>query len=186
MKTPFDTLSQQAKIPESLGMSLKVFGCTAYVHIPKHERSKLSPCATKCVFVGYGVNQKGYRCYDPNTKKIITTMNCTFSETDYFFPHHLSSQGEREPKNNYGDCLSWFVSPPSPSIEEPIETVPVTPAEQAPSESPHPRSSAPPQPISEVCLEPEENTSIDTNGAEVEENTVDSDTGRYILQAKLG
>ncbi|XP_042019100.1 uncharacterized protein LOC121766938 [Salvia splendens] len=184
MKTPLDILSQQAQIPESLSLSPKVFGCTVYVHIPKHERTKFSPCATKCVFVGYGVNQKGYRCFDPSTKKIITTINCDFLETEFFYNHHLSSQGEKSDssQNNHGDCLSWFVSPPSHSIEDPPESVD-TVAEQAPPESPQPRPSDPPQPVSEVCqnLAPEVDTTESTNHAEMEDNTIDGDTGRYVL-----
>lgn len=32
---------------------LKVFACTAFVHIYPHQRSKLDPKATKCIFLGY-------------------------------------------------------------------------------------------------------------------------------------
>ena len=31
---------------------LKVFGCTAYVHIPDERRTKLDPKAKKCIFFG--------------------------------------------------------------------------------------------------------------------------------------
>ncbi|RVW98483.1 Retrovirus-related Pol polyprotein from transposon RE1 [Vitis vinifera] len=31
---------------------IKVFGCTAFVHIHKSQRSKLDPTATKCIFLG--------------------------------------------------------------------------------------------------------------------------------------
>ena len=39
---------------------LCVFGCSAYVHIPKVERRELDPKARKCVMLGY---QKGYQLY---------------------------------------------------------------------------------------------------------------------------
>ena len=39
---------------------VKVFGCTSFVHIHKSQRSKLDPIATKCIFLGYSPNQKGY------------------------------------------------------------------------------------------------------------------------------
>ena len=46
---------------------LKVFGCIAYVHVPDEFRRKLEPKAEKCIFVGYSLQQKGYRCYNPVT-----------------------------------------------------------------------------------------------------------------------
>nr|GEX85123.1 hypothetical protein [Tanacetum cinerariifolium] len=52
---------------------------------------KLDPCAEKCIFVGYGVNQKGYRCYSPKTHRLFTSMNCDFLETPYYYsPYPLS------------------------------------------------------------------------------------------------
>ena len=110
-------------------MSPKVFGCTICVHIPKYEEPN-SPLVLLNVFLwDTGVNQKGYRCFDPSTKKIITIINCNFLETEFFY--HLSSQGRQNPETNHGDCLSWFVSPLSPLNEEPTETVAVTAAEHA-------------------------------------------------------
>ena len=40
---------------------LRVFGSTAYVHIPKDSRGKLDSKTSKCILVGYGNVQKGYR-----------------------------------------------------------------------------------------------------------------------------
>ena len=40
---------------------LRVFGCTAYAHIPKSERGKFDSKARKCILLGYGSNTKGYR-----------------------------------------------------------------------------------------------------------------------------
>ena len=43
---------------------LRIFGCRAYAHIPGVERRKLDPKSHKCVLLGYGTEQKGYRLYD--------------------------------------------------------------------------------------------------------------------------
>ena len=43
---------------------LKVFGYIAYVHVPDGLHRKLDPKAEKCIFVGYSLQQKGYRCYN--------------------------------------------------------------------------------------------------------------------------
>ncbi|WJZ84568.1 hypothetical protein VitviT2T_004168 [Vitis vinifera] len=44
---------------------LHVFGCKAFVHIPKNEKSKLDAKTRPCVFIGYGHDELGYRFYDP-------------------------------------------------------------------------------------------------------------------------
>ena len=38
---------------------LRVFGCLYFVHLPPTERTKLSPQATKCIFLGYSTEHKG-------------------------------------------------------------------------------------------------------------------------------
>ncbi|MCO5578778.1 hypothetical protein L7F22_032624 [Adiantum nelumboides] len=48
----------------------KVFGCIAYVHVPDELRMKLDRKAKKCVFIGYLVEQKGYKCYNPVTHQV--------------------------------------------------------------------------------------------------------------------
>ena len=35
---------------------LRVFGCKAYVHIPKTLRKKLDYKCKKCIFLGYGID----------------------------------------------------------------------------------------------------------------------------------
>ena len=48
---------------------LRVFGCKAYVHIPKDERSKLDDKRKPCIFLGYSHKEFGYRIYDPSHYK---------------------------------------------------------------------------------------------------------------------
>ncbi len=59
---------------------LKVFGCIAYVHVPNELRTKLDPKAKKCVFIGYSLEQKGYRCYNPITRKMRVNKDVVFDE----------------------------------------------------------------------------------------------------------
>ncbi|XP_035838498.1 uncharacterized protein LOC110908724 isoform X1 [Helianthus annuus] len=118
LKTPLDTLSTFTKLPPPLTLPPRVFGCTVFPHIPKTERSKLDPCAEKCVFVGYGVNQKGYRCYNPSRRRVITTVHCDFLETEYYYQSHLSGQGEIE----HEDSLSWLKLIPFASEDESSHT----------------------------------------------------------------
>jgi hypothetical protein len=39
---------------------LKVFGCDAFVHVPKEKRSKLDKKEVNCIFIGYKEGMKGY------------------------------------------------------------------------------------------------------------------------------
>ncbi|CAL9003906.1 unnamed protein product [Prunus brigantina] len=59
---------------------LKVFGCLCHVLIPSVLRHKLEENSHKCIFVGYGLCEKGYRLYDPKTRKIILSRDVYFDE----------------------------------------------------------------------------------------------------------
>ncbi len=48
----------------------RVFNYIAYVHVPDEKRSKLDPKTEKCIFIGYSLKQKGYRCFNPSTRKL--------------------------------------------------------------------------------------------------------------------
>ncbi|KAG8484776.1 hypothetical protein CXB51_021144 [Gossypium anomalum] len=50
---------------------LKVFGCVCYVIVPAERRTKLEKRSVPCIFVGYSSDKKGYRIYDPSTRKIL-------------------------------------------------------------------------------------------------------------------
>ena len=59
---------------------LNIFGCIAYVHIPDELRSKLDPKEKNYVFIGYSLEQKGYRCYNPVTCEIRVSRDVVFDE----------------------------------------------------------------------------------------------------------
>ena len=50
---------------------LRVFGCRAFVHIPRDEWPKLDSKVKQCIFMGYGHEEFGYRLWEPVNKKII-------------------------------------------------------------------------------------------------------------------
>ena len=50
---------------------LKVFGCRAFVHVPRDERSKLYSKTKQCVFLGHPNEQFGYMLWDHVNKKIM-------------------------------------------------------------------------------------------------------------------
>ena len=93
-KTPLAALGSFHPIPSSHSLPPRIFGCVVYVHLPKRDRTKLEPRAARCVFLGYGVGQKGYRCLDPIHNQLYATMDCDFFEHSYFFYPASISGGE--------------------------------------------------------------------------------------------
>ena len=60
---------------------LCVFGCSAFAHVPKAERSKLDSNSRKCLLLCYGSSQKGYHLYDLEHMKVIHSRGVVFDES---------------------------------------------------------------------------------------------------------
>ena len=63
--------------------NFKVFGCTAYMHISREQRRKWDVKSVKCIFIGYSINSKGYRLWDPKAKRIHMSRDVIFFEEDF-------------------------------------------------------------------------------------------------------
>jgi hypothetical protein len=50
--------------------NLKTFGCLCYPLLRPYTNHKLSFRSKSCIFIGYGGNQRGYKCLDPKTHKV--------------------------------------------------------------------------------------------------------------------
>ncbi|CAL9010602.1 unnamed protein product, partial [Prunus brigantina] len=59
---------------------LKIFGSPCHMLIPSALRHKLEENSHKCIFVGYGLCEKGYRLFDPSTRKVILSRDVKFYE----------------------------------------------------------------------------------------------------------
>ncbi|KAH9657753.1 retrovirus-related pol polyprotein from transposon RE1 [Citrus sinensis] len=91
-QTPFQVLNDAIMSPNVPNLPPHVFGCVAFVHLPQQD--KLSPRALRCVFVGYALHQKGYRCYHPPSRKIYITMDVVFHEDIMYYLSESEFQGE--------------------------------------------------------------------------------------------
>jgi hypothetical protein len=82
---------------------LRVFGCIAYMHVPDEKRSKLDPKVEKCIFIGYSLEQKGYRCFNPSIRKLQVIRDVVFNEVvSWYSPLKVAKDGEAR----NGDVLS--------------------------------------------------------------------------------
>jgi hypothetical protein len=59
---------------------LRVWGCTAYVHIQRDKRPALRPHYEKCVFIGHPEGYKGWKFYNPTTKRTVISERADFDE----------------------------------------------------------------------------------------------------------
>ena len=75
-RTPWEMFTGQ--VPTVSHM--RVFGSTAYIHVPKEKRNKLDPVSAKGVFLGYEPQTKGYRVLRERDGVIVVTRDVTFDE----------------------------------------------------------------------------------------------------------
>ncbi|KAG9458196.1 hypothetical protein H6P81_002704 [Aristolochia fimbriata] len=132
--TPFASLYSVS--PDYL--SLRVFGSTCFVLLPERERDKLSARSAMCVFLGYGLQQKGFRYFDPVANKLRISRHVTFWEKIPFFslPRN-KSQSDISPISVF-DLFPDLSVPLSSSVEQDVGSLPATPLPPEPSLGPAP------------------------------------------------
>jgi hypothetical protein len=99
---------------------LRIFGSTVMVDVPKEKRRKWDKKADKMYLVGYSENIKGYRLYDPESRKIIVARdvvvmkNVSDDSTTYIFieykeqpePEEDSQLDSTNVENNVNDVTN--------------------------------------------------------------------------------
>jgi len=68
---------------------LRVFGCDAYVNVPKEKRTKLDSKYEKCIFIGYKDHLKGYKLWNPISRKVVYNRDVVFREVKDVIKHDL-------------------------------------------------------------------------------------------------
>jgi hypothetical protein len=74
-------LAQFGSVP-SYG-HLRIFGCTCYPNMTGTPPHKLPSCFTRCVFLGYSADHKGYRCLNLSTNRLIISWHVVFDEDNF-------------------------------------------------------------------------------------------------------
>jgi hypothetical protein len=111
---------------------LKTFGCEAFVHIDKENRTKLEEKSKKCTFIGYGVNDFGYRLWDYENNKIIRSRDVIFNEK-VMYKDQLQGKKQEKEKQEYTvlDEITEKEIPKEPenqNVQQQEQQVPQTPA----------------------------------------------------------
>jgi hypothetical protein len=72
---------------------LHVFGCACYPNLSAKIVHKLAPRFTRCVFLRYSTDHKGYQCLDLSTNNIVISRHVVFDEAEFPFsalPHLIN------------------------------------------------------------------------------------------------
>src|SRR6185312_7388252 len=76
---------------------------------------KLAPRSTRCVFLGYSPDHKGYRCFYLTSRRVLISRHVVFDESD--FPYSTSSTPSPDP-----ELASLF--PTDPVVQPPLPVCP--------------------------------------------------------------
>ncbi|KAA0059989.1 Cysteine-rich RLK (RECEPTOR-like protein kinase) 8 [Cucumis melo var. makuwa] len=122
LQTPLDCLKESYPSTRLVSeVPLRVFGCTAYVHNFGPHQTKFTHRAQACVFVGYPLHQRGYKCFYPPSRKYFVTMDVTFCENRPYFPvSHLQGESVSKESNNTFEFIE-----PTPSTVSDIDPHPI-------------------------------------------------------------
>eukprot|EP00253_Pinus_taeda_P014620 PITA_14620 len=85
-----DNTPQEVSTSKKPSLShLRVFGCDAYLHVPKEKRTKLDNKSKKCIFIGYKDGLKGYKLWNLVTKKVLYNRDVVFREVKDVIKHEV-------------------------------------------------------------------------------------------------
>ncbi|KAA0041918.1 reverse transcriptase [Cucumis melo var. makuwa] len=104
-QTPLDCLKESYPSTRLiLDIPLQVFECPTYVHSHGPNQTKFTLRAQACVFVGYLLHQRGYKCFHPSSRKYFESTCPTMVTLPDPSPHStvLPTNQDSEPTRDQG------------------------------------------------------------------------------------
>lgn len=83
---------------------LRVLGCLCFPYIRPYTAHKLQPRSVTCVFIGYLLSQKGYKCLNLETNQVYISRHVVFDENNFPFKNFISSDSSQQAISSY----FWF------------------------------------------------------------------------------
>ncbi|WVZ55001.1 hypothetical protein U9M48_005722 [Paspalum notatum var. saurae] len=124
---------------------LRVFGCACYPNTSATAPHKLAPRSTRCVFLGYSPDHKGYRCFDLTSRRVLISRHVVFDESDFPFSFTSTPASDLELESLFP--TDPVVQPPlSERSAGPPPVCPpngLAPSPVVPAAPPRPRSALP-------------------------------------------
>ena len=93
---------------------LKVFGCTAHIHVPDEKRHKLDAKSVECTFLGFAENCKAYVCMHRPSSCVFESQDVVFKEGNASAPNRVKID---DPGLNIEE-IKWSAAGTTPEAKE--------------------------------------------------------------------
>ncbi|KAK8933572.1 hypothetical protein KSP39_PZI015652 [Platanthera zijinensis] len=130
---------------------LRTFGCTCFVLLPGPERTKLSARSARCVHLGLSPHHKGYRCYDPVTRRIRISRHVSFLEHEMFFSSTTPQPPPHSIPSTAAPPLTLPLLPPVPTCPRSHIAPPTSLPDHPPTEVSPPTTAPSPAPAPDTA-----------------------------------
>lgn len=87
---------------------LKVFGCSCFLLLSPYNKHKLQFMSQECVFLGYSISHKGYKCLDVDGHLYVSKV-VIFNEHHFPNPLLFPTTTSTSPKNPFQPQSLWLL-----------------------------------------------------------------------------